>query len=136
MKIAHCHPPNIDEIDAVFQVKGKPGVIYTWGDTIFVPDGGVVSPELLAHEFVHYICQTNDTAKIEAWWRSYLADPEFRVQEELPAHRAEYRQFCSTHGDRNQRARFLHVIAGRLSGPLYGGLISRIEARRRIAAFR
>jgi signal peptidase I len=127
-------PPMYDEIDAAFHVKGKKGIIFTWGDTIYVPNGGNVTPELRAHEGVHYSRQTNDTPKIEAWWRHYIADPAFRLAEELPAHRAEYKHFCSQHRDPNTRIRFLYAIAERLGGPLYGGLITASAARRSIAA--
>lgn len=136
VKIVHAYPPNIDAIDEVFKVRGKKGVIFTYGDTIYVPDGGDVSPELRAHEGVHYSRQTSNPQQIEYWWKSYIADPEFRLAEELPAHRAEYRQYCSTHKDSNQRVRFLHAIAGRLAGPLYGGVVSHSRARHLIAAFR
>lgn len=136
MKIIHAHPPMFDEIDAVFKVRGKKGVVFTWGDAIYVPDGSYVSPSLRAHEGVHYSRQTNDTAKIEAWWKKYIVDPAFRLAEELPAHRAEYRQFCSEHRDFNERNRFLHAIAGRLSGPLYQGLLHPAQARRKIAEMR
>lgn len=129
MKIIHANPPMYDEIDAVFHVRGNKNVIFTWGDTIYVPGGGDVSPELRAHEGVHFSRQTNDPAKIRAWWERYLIDPEFRFDEELPAHRAEYRTFKALNKDRNAHIRALYHIAARLSGPLYGGLVSDAKAR-------
>ncbi len=136
MKIIHAYPPNIDVIEAAFHVRRIKGVIFTYGDTIYVPDGGSVSPELRAHEGVHFSQQTADPEKIRAWWDQYIADPEFRYHQEAPAHRAEYRTYCSLHRDYNQRARFLHEIANRLAGPLYGGLVKPSEARRFIAGTR
>lgn len=133
MKIVHAYPPNIDAIDAAFKVRGQKGVLFTFGDTIYVPGGERVPAPLKAHEGVHFSRQTNDRPKIEAWWERYIADPEFRLAEELPAHRAEYRQFCALERDRNARSRYLHEIAQRLAGPFYGGLVSFIEARKRIA---
>lgn len=129
MKIVHARPPMFDEIHAVFPMASKPGVIFTWGSTIYVPDGSYVSPQLRAHEGVHYQRQTDDTAKIEAWWQRYLIDVEFRLAEEVPAHRAEYFNFCATNADRNRRSRVLHTIADRLAGPLYGGLLKPAAAR-------
>ena len=134
MKIVHAYPPNIDQIDEVFKVRGTPGVVYTYGDTIYVPDGSVVSPSLKSHEGVHYSRQTNDRGAIEAWWARYLTDAEFRLAEELPAHRAEFRTFCALHKDRTLQMRMLHAIADRLAGPLYGGLISASRARNLIHA--
>lgn len=136
MKIIRAYPPNIDAIDAVFHIRKVKGVIFTFGDTIYNPDGGDVSPELRAHEGVHFSRQTNEIAKIEAWWQRYLVDPEFRYNEEAPAHRAEYKAYCALHRDYNQRARFLHHVADRLAGPLYGGLVKPSEARRFIAGAR
>lgn len=134
MKVVHANPPNIDAIDAVFHVRGLAGVVFTFGDTIYVPGGEALSPMLLSHEGVHYSRQTNDPEKIAAWWHRYLVDAEFRYNEELPAHRAEYRQFCALETDRNARIKYLTTIAHRLAGPLYGGVVKPGEARRRIAA--
>lgn len=124
MKIVLADPPNIDAIDAVFQVRGKKGVIFTWGDTIYNPSGAVISAPLKAHEGVHYNRQTNDTPKIEAWWERYLRDLEFRLAEEFPAHKAEYQQYCQFERDRNRRMFALTQIAERLAGPLYGNMIT------------
>jgi hypothetical protein len=133
LNIVVAFPPMFEEIAAVFPAARGPGAIFTWGDTIYVPGGAhLLTPALRAHEGVHYSRQTNDTPKIEAWWQRYLVDAEFRLAEELPAHRAEYKQFCSTHRDRNLRIQFLHAIAGRLAGPLYGGMLSPAQARCRI----
>jgi hypothetical protein len=74
------------------------------------------------------------TQGIEAWWTRYLADPEFRLAEEIPAHRAEYKTFCSRVRDYQARMRFGRAIAERLGGPLYGGLITPAEARKRITS--
>lgn len=122
-----------DEIDAIFNVKGKP-VIFTWGDTIYNPAGIFITPELRAHEEVHFVRQTGDTPAIEAWWKRYLIDEEFRLAEELPAHRAEFQKFCQTHKDRNARNKFLTTIAARLAGPLYGGLLTLPQARTKISS--
>lgn len=134
MNIAIAYPPNIDQINEVFPVKGKRGVIFTFGDTIYNPSGITITPALKSHEGVHFNRQTRDIVKITAWWDRYLIDAEFRFAEELPAHRAEFKTFCNLHRDRSQRSRFLHDIASRLSGPLYGDMVNAIEARKRIAA--
>jgi hypothetical protein len=134
MNVVTGYPPNIDAIDAVFNVRNKPGLLYCYGDTIYVPDGTPLTPELKAHEGVHYVRQTATSP--EKWWNLYLTSPEFRLAEELPAHRAEYKQFCALNRDRNARSRALHAIAARLAGPLYLGLISFSKARQFIAGCR
>ena len=134
MKILVAQPPNFEAVAAVFPEARNRGVIFTWGDTIYNPNGVEISPSLKAHEGVHFSRQTNDPAKIAAWWDTYLVDPEFRISEELPAHRAEFKAFCVHHKDRNHQSQMRRAIAGRFAGPLYGGLMDPAKARRLIAA--
>jgi hypothetical protein len=117
-----------EEIDAAFAVAGKP-VIFTFGDTIFNPEGIEIGKSLVVHEGVHAERQGDVPGD---WWRRYIAEPEFRLAEEIPAHRAEWAAIKSVHRDPNRQIRHLVAIAGRLSGPLYGGLISFQEAVRAI----
>jgi hypothetical protein len=124
MKVVVELPPMFAEIDKVFHVAGKQ-VIFAWNDTIFNPHGATVTPELQTHEEVHGRRQHGDPVR---WWTLYLADPAFRLQEEIPAHQAEYAEFCRTHADRNHRARTLHMIAQRLASPLYGSMTGYAEA--------
>jgi hypothetical protein len=133
MRVVAARPPLFAEIDAAFHIEGK-GVTFAFGDVIYNPHGANVTPELMAHEKVHGARQGGD---VEGWWRRYIADPQFRFDEELPAHIAEYRAFCAnnTAGQaRNARRMALHHIAARLASPLYGRLVSYDEARRLIKA--
>lgn len=132
MKIVIAYPPMIEEIDKAFKVKGKP-VIYCWGETIYNPMGVHIDNKLKAHEGVHFARQSNETAKIEAWWSKYISDPEFRLNEEIPAHRAEYKEFCNHNKDRNARSHFLRHVATKLASPIYGSVITSTAARIRIA---
>lgn len=109
MKILTMFPPNYWQINAAFNVRGRP-VIFCYGDTIYNPKRIKVGPDLIAHESVHSVQQDRDPA---AWWQRYIDDPRFRLHEEIAAHRAEYR----VSGER-------HEIARRLSSGLYGNLIS------------
>jgi hypothetical protein len=126
MDIVVAYPPMFEEIAAVFPNARKPGVIFTWGSTLYNPSGITVSPELRAHEGVHY---TRQGADVEGWWRRYLTDAEFRLAEEIPAHRAEARQFKARHADRNAYYRYVHHVAERLASPLYGSLLTPAKAR-------
>lgn len=124
-------PPLFEEIAAAFPLaRDNPNVIFAWGDTIYVPGGGKVSPELYAHEAVHGERQGSD---VEGWWRRYIAEPAFRLDEEIPAHIAQYRTFCVNHTTgnlRNQCRLYLHHVAKSLASPLYGGLIRYDDARK------
>jgi hypothetical protein len=128
MRIVRGHPPLFDEIDMVFGVAGKP-VIFAYGDTIFNPMGVEVTHALHAHETVHSVRQGNNPA---AWWRRYLDDPNFRLVEELLAHREEYDALCSKASHRNERRFHLKQVAQKLCAPLYGNLISYAQARKEL----
>ena len=127
MKIIHDYPPMIDEIDAAFNIRGQT-IIFAWGDTIYSPTGWNPPPELHAHEEVHGQRQGDD---IEGWWKKYIADPEFRLEEEIIAHRAEYQHFAKRN-DRPARRRALRRIAKRLCSSLYGKVITFKKARERL----
>lgn len=124
MKIEIANPPLFDEILKVFPKAAGPGVIFAWGDTIFNPSGIEIPPALLAHEEVHGHRQRNlsydsVSSNVEEWWQKYLADPEFRYNEELHAHAAELNSLKRSVKDRNQRARLMQATAVRLLAPLY-----------------
>jgi len=124
MKIAIAMPPNFGEIVAALPEARGPLTVFCYGDTIYNPGGGRVTAALKAHESVHSVRQGDTEQTIREWWRNYIASAKFRLDEELPAHRAEYAFFCGQERDKEKRHRFLVQTAQRLSGPLYGGLIS------------
>jgi hypothetical protein len=128
------YPPMIDEIDAVFHVKGQP-VLFAWEDRLYNPMRTPVGTELEKHEEEHFKQHKAFPGGVEAWWRKYLVDIEFRLAQEIPAHRAEYLAMLDKYGDvRNNRRRFLSRVALRLAAPLYGKMITVAEAKKVIAA--
>jgi hypothetical protein len=124
LKIVCAFPPNIDEIAAAIPAARTGDAIFCYGGTIYNPSSGKITPALKAHEAVHSARQGNTDEEVRAWWRRYLADTQFRLDEELLAHQAEYAEFCRLERDKEKRFRFLVSVAKRLSGPLYGGLMS------------
>lgn len=131
MKSIKSFPPNIAAIAAVFPAAMNVGVLFAWGDSIFNPSGIEIPPELMAHEKIHGDRQL--AMGVEAWWDRYLKDPDFRYEEELVAHRAEYQHICATMS-RQQRRYYLAQIAKRLSSPLYGRMTTLERAKKDIAA--
>lgn len=125
MKVVAGTPPMFTEIDRKFHVIGKP-IVFAWGDTIYNPTGSTLPPWILAHEGVHGARQGCD---VEGWWRLYIDDAEFRLQEEIPAHQEEWRAFGLTHS-RPDRLFYLSECARKLSSPLYGSLVSYGAAKR------
>lgn len=134
MKIVVARPPNFDEIAAVFPMALRRGVVFTYGQTIYNPSAVEIPRYIVAHEEVHAERQGTDPEEIRTWWSRYLTDADFRVDEETRAHRAEYHALRSTTKDRNSIVRGLDAIAGRLSSPLYGGMLSKAHARALLVA--
>lgn len=134
MRVVHALPPLFDEIDAAFNIKGKP-VIFAWGDKIFAPgQSGELSKAILAHEAVHGERQQAYSGGVDAWWHRYIAEPRFRLDEEIPAHKAELSHLLTKAKGPSMRAHYLSVTAARLAAPLYGNLITIAEAKKVLAA--
>ena len=132
MKVIKSFPPNFTKISKAFPVvKGKPGILYAYGSTLYNPTGITVAPWIVAHEAIHMSRQ--EARGVEAWWDMYLVDDKFRLFEEVLAHRAEYHAFDNWNHNPRKLARYLDVMAERLSGPLYGRLISKAGAMDLIA---
>ncbi len=131
MRVVFDRPPMFAEINAKFHIAGKP-VIFSWGDLIYNPMRVYIPPHLMVHEAMHG--QRQRQRGVEQWWRDYIDSPAFRLDEEVLAHQAEY--VALLRGDSNRRARrgALKRVTKRLSGPLYGGMISTAKARELILA--
>lgn len=135
MRIVNDWPPLIDEIDKAFKVRRpNPTVIFAWAtpdeNLIYAPGGQSVSFALRAHELVHCDRQRRHPGKTEGWWADYIADPEFRLYEEVRAHHAEYQYMIRENANRLGRRRALSVVAAKLASPLYGSLVSPAVAKK------
>jgi hypothetical protein len=108
------------------------GTVWTVGDTLFNPDNSVIPDHLLAHEEVH--SKQQSCMGVDEWWREYLDNAKFRLEQEVWAYKAQYKFICNTMKDKNYRFKNLHILATHLSSPLYGSLVSPEVARRLIMA--
>ncbi len=122
MKIVHAYPPNIDAIKE--KLNPSPNTVFTYGDTIYVPSGGHVYKDLMAHEETHMRQQGDDP---KGWWDTYIASPDFRLSQEVEAYRNQYKEFSKAK-NRNRLYIFLARIARDLSSSIYGGIVSYEEA--------
>ena len=129
MRIVHGHyPPNYKKIaDALAP---GPNAIFCYGESIYIPGGFDIPPWLEAHEAVH--SRQQRAVGIEPWWDRYIVDPEWRFAQELEAHRMEWRVFIDGKPTRPQRRHMIKILSRRLSGPLYGNIVTRAAARRAI----
>lgn len=129
LKLVRERPPMFDEIAASFPVRGKP-VLFAWGDRVYAPAGGNFPPQLQAHEHVHCQRQQQYSGGIEAWWRRYISDERFRLDEEKLAHTAEFMKQCELlGGSRAARRTALAIVSARMSSPLYRYKFSKAQAR-------
>lgn len=122
-------PPNYREIDKKFKI-GNKKIIFAYGNRIYNPSGIEIPPQLRDHEYVHCYRQKGQP---EEWWRAYIDDPVFRLNEEIPAHIAEYENLIR-HGSRNERRMAAKLVSERLAAPLYGGLITKAKAKKLLVA--
>jgi hypothetical protein len=124
MEIKAEYPPNFSSIKKAFAPPHT--AIFCYGGTIYNPSNQQIPPHLVEHEQIHSAQQGDDPA---GWWEEYISSPAFRVHQEVAAHIAEYNWFIRNQYGRQQRRRQLSIIAKRLSGRLYGRMITLKEAR-------
>ena len=120
------YPPNYKAIAKTFKIKGRTNIVFTYGDSLYVPSGEPVDKYLLRHEETHAKQQTDPVE----WWDRYLVDPGFRFTQELEAYREQYRGM----GDLPLATRisYLDHIATDLAGEMYGNLVTKDEAKAEI----
>lgn len=126
MKVINGYPPNRRQIFKAFPEARKYGVMFCYGDTIYAPGRSVVPAHHHAHEWVHSIQQA-ELGSPDAWWDKYIESVEFRLAQEIPAHRAEY-YFLAGGGSRQVKRKFLREIARKMSLSLYGFDITKKQA--------
>ncbi|MEK7669664.1 MAG: hypothetical protein AAB330_00335, partial [Bacteroidota bacterium] len=116
-------------LKARFKPKNPQDVIIAFAGRIYaeVPLG----PPMIRHEMTHLIQQGSVFGAIR-WWIRYLASPKFRYEQEAAAYRAQYQMFAEVVKDRNKRAIYAMDCAEKLSGPLYGDVVSLPEALKAI----
>jgi len=132
LKVIQAYPPNIVEIRAAFNISGRAGIVFAYGDTIFNPSGRELPKEIVVHEEVHGERQGQTPRD---WWTRYIADKAFRLEEELYAHRMEYIALLSQCGptpSRAMRRRLLRHVASKLASPLYKNMVNLENAKRLI----
>lgn len=135
MVIKIDYPPNIKDIARVItDVMKLKYVVFTYGDVIYNPHNREIDECVGLHEAQHSLQQDQVGGK-KRWWKRWLSEPHFRMEQELEGYGYQYRRFCELNKDRNARFSYLYQIASDLASPQYGGVITLSEARRRIAEY-
>lgn len=131
MKILLENPPNIEELKKLFALDASKAV-YAYNDIIYNPEALPLQDHIIIHEDVHFK-QQEEVGGAENWWRRYIDDVQFRLDQELEAYGVQY-QFIKNHPaikSKNKEA-FLDKIASDLSGSVYGNIIDHNEAKCKI----
>jgi len=126
VKVVEGKPPNYAEIVHTFGPLPA-GACFTWGDILYTAKGAFIDPGLELHEETHRAQQARAGGP-ERWWARYLADPDFRREQEVEAYRKQaalYRVSLP----RKMRRPILNRIAKDLASSLYGRIVTKAEAR-------
>jgi hypothetical protein len=131
MKIINSLPPNYEEICSILPaVRDNPRIVFTYGDTIYMPSGEKeLAPELMKHEETHSEQQALTTP--DNWWRQYLTDTKFRFHQELMAYQAQYKDAKKRYSGKHSKF-VLNIISKDLASPMYGKLLNTREEARRL----
>ncbi len=129
MKISISKPPCWDEANKLFRLEElNMGTIFCYGSTIYNPFNIEISDDLIVHEETHSKQQGGNDTGAKLWWRAFIDDVGFRLEQEVEAYHAQYKFLCRKKKDRNAQARMLNTLAGQLSSPMYGGIITHTAA--------
>lgn len=133
MQVLNTFPPIYDEANKLFKLEENHiCAVFTYGDVLHNPFNVELDPELVRHEETHMEQQEAHPEVAAMWWKRYLQDQDFRIDQECEAYGAQYKLFCQRNKDRNKQARYLFALAQHLSGPMYGKAIDRASAMQRI----
>lgn len=125
MRILKGFPPNYVQIRKAFPeiAKYQSGIIFTYGQTIYIPSGRSLTPSLLSHETAH--CAQQGAEGPARWWERYIEEIAFRLSQELEAHQVEWEV-------EGRDGAYLKDCAARLASGIYRLSLSPRDAERLI----
>lgn len=122
--ISHEIPSIYESLNKKFGVKWEDKIIIAFDGKIHCIDNP--APQKIIHEKVHL----DEQKRIgnEVWWRAYLEDDNFRLEEELKAYRIESNFLKKYIKNREVRFHFINEMADSISSSVYGNIITKQEA--------
>lgn len=120
MKTIKDYPPNYDAIVKRFGSLPET-TVFTYAGKVYSPSSDSITEDLWVHESTHIEQQGDDP---DGWWEQYLKDDQFRLEQEVEAYHRQYTHIRLFSKNKDFIARFLARIAGALSGPMYGSIVS------------
>lgn len=126
VRVIYGKPPNYDSIVATFGPL-PPTVVFAYCSVVYAPgaNGRKLPDDLLVHELTHLRQQAETVGRHHAWWERYLADPEFRLLQEVEAYQAQIAWWPSRPLRREAKRRAVRDLT-----TLYGLRLPADEARR------
>lgn len=139
--IKHEYPPNWEQIATYLPLLADlkdpqtqvPRVVIAYAPYIYVPGAQVIPPDIFVRGSIHLKQQTVTPLGVVHWWNEYLADPEFRLQEELEAYGAQLAMYNKAPNRYFQHMK--NVLAQELASEFYGRIISFGEAATKIRKY-
>lgn len=134
MKIVLGWPPNIKLVMEHFPIPRDVAVYFTYGDSLYSPRVENVPAKIIQHEKVHEIQQrdfkdpTYTLKGPDAWWRKYIDDVQFRLEQEYAAYGAQVKYIRETKGSAAAQNE-ADLCSAALSSPVYGDIISKEAAK-------
>lgn len=125
MRLVKGLPPNIEEIRQYLPI--DPNAVYTYGDTVYT-NVDTVPEDILEHEKVH---QKQQGTNPDWWWKRYLIDPQFRLEEEVEAYAAQL-SWVKERTNNKIASECLYDLAQNLRAPMYGLNLSHQKAEQLI----
>lgn len=119
------NPPNIEDIKKVFTINDT--TVFCYKDVLYNPNNCPLDIPIMEHETMHSRQQGDDPA---GWWKKYLEDPVFRLEQEVDAFSVQYIVQCKFIKNRDKRALNLQRLATTLSGNVYGNIITYEDAKK------
>lgn len=128
MKIVNDYPPNITEIRQV--LNPPPNAIFAYDHVIYNPSDEKIWPDLEEHEKVHFT-QQDKLGSADLWWKRYLLDPDFRLDQELEAYNVQYLYIKSKMPNNKAVKALLTEMASQIA-TIYGIKLGLAEAESKI----
>lgn len=122
VKYKHHKPEIFEECAKRFGVNWDT-VVITYGNTVY--SKFEISPDLKAHESIHVGQQT--TMGPKEWWDKYLIDAQFRLDQELPAYKAQLAYAKENYPRAQRRMLERHIYKSMARD--YGEMVTEEEAK-------
>jgi len=133
MKTKNTTPPNwldiIKRFPAIEQMVDR--VIFTYYPEVYVPSGAKLPSDIQLHEGIH-LRQQHEYG-VASWWKRYLADDDFRLEQELEAYAAQLHMWRPAGNSQFQKAK--DRMVNDLISPAYDLKITYSEAEGKLRRY-